>query len=67
MQDKWICTQQEERTRMTNFLKDIIKNSGNEYAGVASDGIDGSDGSPWKLVELTDFMDLMEVRGSQWN
>ena len=28
---------------MTNFLKDIIKNSGNEYAGVASEGIDGSD------------------------
>jgi RecA/RadA recombinase len=28
---------------MTNFLKDIIKSSGNEYAGVASEGIDGSD------------------------
>ena len=28
---------------MTDFLKDIIKSSGNEYAGVASDGIDGSD------------------------
>ena len=28
---------------MTNFLKDIIKNSGNEYAGIASEGIDGTD------------------------
>ena len=28
---------------MTDFLKDIIKSSGNEYAGVASEGIDGSD------------------------
>jgi RecA/RadA recombinase len=28
---------------MTNFLKDIIKSSGNEYAGIASEGIDGSD------------------------
>jgi len=28
---------------MTNFLNDIIKSSGNEYAGVASEGIDGSD------------------------
>ena len=27
---------------MTNFLKDIIKSSGNEYAGIASEGIDGS-------------------------
>ena len=28
---------------MTDFLKDIIKSSGNEYAGIASEGIDGSD------------------------
>jgi RecA/RadA recombinase len=28
---------------MTDFLKDIIKSSGNEYAGVVSDGVDGSD------------------------
>ena len=28
---------------MGDFLKDIIKSSGNEYAGVASEGIDGSD------------------------
>ena len=28
---------------MTNFLNDIIKSSGNEYAGIASEGIDGSD------------------------
>ena len=28
---------------MTNFLKDIIKNSGNEYAGIVSEGIEGSD------------------------
>ena len=28
---------------MTDFLKDIIKSSGNEYAGVAAEGIDGSD------------------------
>ena len=28
---------------MTNFLKSIIKNSGNEYAGIASEGIDGTD------------------------
>jgi len=28
---------------MSNFLKDIIKSSGNEYAGIASEGIDGSD------------------------
>jgi RecA/RadA recombinase len=28
---------------MTDFLKGIIKNSGNVYAGIASDGIDGSD------------------------
>jgi len=28
---------------MTDFLKDIIKSSGNEYAGVASEGIEGSD------------------------
>ena len=28
---------------MSDFLKTIIKNSGNEYAGIASDGIEGSD------------------------
>ena len=28
---------------MSDFLKDIIKSSGNEYAGIASEGIDGSD------------------------
>jgi RecA/RadA recombinase len=28
---------------MSDFLNDIIKSSGNEYAGVASEGIDGSD------------------------
>ena len=28
---------------MTDFLKDIIKSSGNEYTGVAAEGIDGSD------------------------
>jgi len=28
---------------MSKFLKDIIKNSGNEYAGIAEDGIEGSD------------------------
>ena len=28
---------------MGDFLKDIIKSSGNEYAGISSDGIDGSD------------------------
>ena len=28
---------------MSDFLKTIIKNSGNEYAGIASEGIDGSD------------------------
>ena len=28
---------------MSNFLKTIIKNSGNEYAGIASEGIEGSD------------------------
>ena len=28
---------------MSDFLKDIIKQSGNEYAGIASDGIEGSD------------------------
>ena len=28
---------------MSNFLKDIIKSSGNEYAGIASEGIEGSD------------------------
>ena len=28
---------------MTNFLNDIIKTSGNEYAGIASEGIEGSD------------------------
>jgi len=28
---------------MTDFLKNIIKSSGNEYAGVASEGIEGSD------------------------
>ena len=28
---------------MTNFLNDIIKSSGNEYAGIASEGIEGSD------------------------
>ena len=28
---------------MSEFLKSIIKSSGNEYAGIASEGIDGSD------------------------
>jgi len=28
---------------MSNYLKDIIKNSGNKYASVVEDGIDGSD------------------------
>ena len=28
---------------MSDFLKTIIKESGNEYAGVAAEGIDGSD------------------------
>ena len=28
---------------MSDFLKSIIKSSGNEYAGIASDGIEGSD------------------------
>ena len=28
---------------MSDFLKSIIKSSGNEYAGIASEGIDGSD------------------------
>tara|TARA_Y100001973_G_C5206666_1_gene341935 strand:+ start:4945 stop:5976 length:1032 start_codon:yes stop_codon:yes gene_type:complete len=28
---------------MSDFLKTIIKDSGNEYAGIASEGIDGSD------------------------
>ena len=28
---------------MTDFLKDIIKSSGNEYAGIVSEGIEGSD------------------------
>jgi len=28
---------------MTNFLKDIIKSSGNEYAGIVSEGVEGSD------------------------
>ena len=28
---------------MTDFLKDIIKSSGNEYASIVTDGIDGSD------------------------
>ena len=28
---------------MSDFLKTIIKNSGNEYAGIASEGIEGSD------------------------
>ena len=28
---------------MSDFLKTLIKNSGNEYAGIASDGIEGSD------------------------
>jgi len=28
---------------MTDFLKDIIKSSGNKYAGIVSEGIDGSD------------------------
>ena len=28
---------------MNDFLQEIIKNSGNEYAGIASDGIEGSD------------------------
>ena len=28
---------------MSNFLKDIIKSSGNEYASIVTDGIDGSD------------------------
>jgi RecA/RadA recombinase len=28
---------------MTDFLKDIIKSSGNDYAGIASEGIEGSD------------------------
>ena len=28
---------------MSDFLKDIIKSSGNEYAGIASEGIEGSD------------------------
>ena len=28
---------------MSNFLKDIIKISGNEYAGIVSEGIEGSD------------------------
>ena len=28
---------------MSDFLKNIIKSSGNEYAGIASDGIEGSD------------------------
>jgi RecA/RadA recombinase len=28
---------------MSNFLKDIIKSSGNEYAGIVSEGIEGSD------------------------
>jgi len=29
--------------KMSDFLKTIIKDSGNEYAGIASEGIDGSD------------------------
>jgi RecA/RadA recombinase len=29
--------------RMSNFLKDIIKETGNEYAGLVSDGIDSAD------------------------
>ena len=28
---------------MSDFLKDIIKSSGNEYAGIAAEGIEGSD------------------------
>ena len=28
---------------MTDFLKDIIKSSGNEYAGIVSEGVEGSD------------------------
>ena len=28
---------------MSDFLKSIIKSSGNEYAGIASEGIEGSD------------------------
>ena len=30
-----------------NFLKSIIKETGNKYAAIASDGIDGSDVSGW--------------------
>ena len=28
---------------MSNFLKDIIKETGNEYAGLVSDGVDSAD------------------------
>ena len=28
---------------MSDFLKDIIKETGNEYAGLVSDGIDSAD------------------------
>ena len=28
---------------MTNFLNEVIKQSGNEYASVVSDGLEGSD------------------------
>ena len=28
---------------MNNFLKDIIKETGNEYAGLVSDGVDSAD------------------------
>ena len=28
---------------MTDFLKDIVKQTGNEYAGLASEGVAGGD------------------------
>ena len=34
---------------MSNFLKDVIKETGNEYAALASDGISGGD--------VTNFID----------
>ena len=38
---------------MSNFLKDIIKETGNEYAGLVSDGVDSAD--------VTSFIDTDHI------
>ena len=32
-----------DRNKMNDFLKDIIKQTGNEYAALVSDGVEGAD------------------------